>query len=67
MPIFQYVARGADGKTVNGTAEAPDQGSIMRMLREKGLTATQITASTAKAAAPRKRRGVRACARRRIH
>ena len=57
MPIFQYVARGADGKTVNGTAEAPDQGSIMRMLREKGLTATQITASTAKVAAPRKRRG----------
>jgi type IV pilus assembly protein PilC len=57
MPIFQYVARAADGRTVNGTAEAADQGSVVRMLREKGLTATQVSASAAKAAPQKKRHG----------
>lgn len=58
MPIYQYVARSGDGRTVNGTAEAADQGSVVRMLREKGLTPTQIKESAkAKGKAPRKHKG----------
>lgn len=56
MPVFQYVARAADGRTVNGTAEAMDQGSVVRMLREKGLTPTQIKATTQKAKAAKKKK-----------
>lgn len=58
MALFQYVARAGDGRTVNGTAEANDQNSVVRMLREKGLTATSIKATAAPVAkAPRKRHG----------
>ncbi len=54
MPVFQYVARASDGRTVNGTTEASDQGTVVRMLREKGLTPTQIKATKA---AKAKRKG----------
>ncbi len=55
MPLFQYVARSGDGRTINGTAEAADQGSVVRMLREKGLTPTQIKETAAKAKAKAKK------------
>jgi type IV pilus assembly protein PilC len=55
MPVFQYVARGTDGKVVNGTAEAADQGTVVRMLREKGLSVTQVKQAPAKAAASKKK------------
>lgn len=42
MPIYQYMARATDGRVVSGTAEAGDQASVVRMLREKGLVPTQI-------------------------
>ncbi|MDK2972012.1 MAG: type pilus assembly protein PilC [Candidatus Sumerlaeota bacterium] len=42
MPTYQYVARAADGRVVNGTAEASDQQSVVQMLREKGLMPTSI-------------------------
>jgi type II secretory pathway component PulF len=38
MPVYQYAARSADGRIVSGTAEAGDQSSVIRMLREKGLS-----------------------------
>lgn len=56
MPVFQYSARASDGRTVNGTAEAADQGTVARMLREKGLIPTQIRAGSAKAAAAAKKK-----------
>lgn len=42
MPTYQYVARAADGRVVNGTADAADQQSVVQMLREKGLMPTSI-------------------------
>ncbi len=42
MPVYQYSARAADGRVVMGTAEAGDQSSVVRMLREKGLMPTEI-------------------------
>ncbi len=59
MPMFQYVARASDGKTVNGTAEAADQGSVVRMLKEKGLTPTQIKETKGKAAAAKRKKGTK--------
>lgn len=57
MPIFQYNARAADGRMMNGTAEAADQGTLIRMLRERGLTVTDVKASAAAPAKKRKKRG----------
>lgn len=42
MPIYQYMARAADGRVISGTAEAGDQSAVVRMLRQKGLIPTQI-------------------------
>ncbi len=55
MPIYQYVARGSDGKTVSGTAEAGDQQTVIQMLRDKGLIPTSIKVGAAKARAKKKR------------
>lgn len=57
MPIFQYVARSSDGRQVTGTAEATDQTTVVRMLREKGLTATSIKAGATKAEKKKKKKG----------
>ncbi|MCB2153695.1 type II secretion system F family protein [bacterium] len=59
MPIYQYVARASDGRTVSGTAEASDQNTVVRMLREKGLMPTQIKVGAAAAARTKKRKGKR--------
>ena len=42
MGIYQYKARGMDGKTVSGTGEAADPSSMQRRLREKGLYCYEI-------------------------
>ncbi len=56
MPVFQYVARAANGQTMNGTVEADDQTSVVRMLRERGLTPTQIQQTAARAAGKKKKK-----------
>ncbi|MBI1291030.1 type II secretion system F family protein [bacterium] len=57
MPVFQYSARAADGRTVNGTAEASDQNSLSRMLREQGLSPTSIKQTAAAAGKKKKNKG----------
>ena len=57
MPTFEYAARSTDGSVINGTADAADQGTLVRMLREKGLTPTAVRVGTGAAARQKKRRG----------
>ncbi len=57
MPVYQYVARAADGRTVSGTAEASDQNTVVQMLREKGLVPTQIKVGAAQSKAAKKQKG----------
>ncbi|MCC5877764.1 MAG: type II secretion system F family protein [Candidatus Sumerlaeia bacterium] len=54
MPVFQYVARASDGRQLSGTAEASDQATVVRMLREKGLTVTSIQTGAVKGAKKKK-------------
>lgn len=58
MPAYQYVARAADGRMLNGTAEASDQATVVRMLREKGLMPVSIQVGAAKGKA-KKQKGKR--------
>jgi type II secretory pathway component PulF len=57
MPAFKYIARGADGKRVDGTLEAADRRAALQILQQKGYTPLSIdqTASSASPAAVRKR------------
>lgn len=57
MAHFTYAARAANGQTVNGSIEAADQGSVIRMLREQGLTPTDIKQSAGTAVKVKKQRG----------
>ena len=57
MPVFQYSARAADGRTVSGTAEANDQGTLSRMLRDQGLSPTSIKQTAGGAAKKKKSKG----------
>jgi len=58
MPLFQYAARNAQGKTVTGVTEAVSQAVAARMLREQGLIPVSIEMGAAAAAkAQRRRRG----------
>ena len=55
MPAFTYQATDPTGRTVNGTLEATDRGTAVRLLSGKGLQPFQVKehgtpASTAKAA-----------------
>jgi type IV pilus assembly protein PilC len=45
MPTFTYAARTAAGETQSGTLEANDQGTAVRLLRERGLVPTSIAQS----------------------
>lgn len=58
MPIFQYVARNTEGKTVTGTADVANQAAVVKLLREQGLTPTQISLSKT-AASSKKFKGKR--------
>lgn len=57
MPVFQYEARAADGRTINGVAEASDESSLVQSLRDKGLMATSVKAGGSGKAKKKKRRG----------
>lgn len=58
MPVYSYVARAEDGRTVSGTAEASDEGALVRMLRDRGLVPTSVKAGAGKVAgAKKKKRG----------
>lgn len=58
MPVFQYQARAADGRTITGTAEANDESTLVQSLRDKGLVPTSIKAGTmAKTPKIKQRRG----------
>lgn len=58
MPTFQYVAREASGRSINGTFEAANTSMVVRHLRERGLTPTTIEeARAAKGRRQKKSRG----------
>jgi len=59
MPLFQYSARSSDGSVVTGTAEATDQATLVRSLREKGLTTTAVTSASSKSKAKNAKKGKR--------
>jgi len=59
MPLFQYSARSSDGSVVTGTAEATDQATLVRSLREKGLTTTAVTTASSKSKAKNAKKGKR--------
>lgn len=59
MPLFQYVARGSDGKTVTGTTDAANQTAVVKLLRDQGLTPTQISLSRTGVVAAKKFKGKR--------
>jgi type IV pilus assembly protein PilC len=42
MPVFQYVARDAQGKIINGTTQAANQSAVVKFLRDQGLIPTTI-------------------------
>jgi type IV pilus assembly protein PilC len=42
MPVFQYVARDAQGKIINGTTQAANQSAAVKFLRDQGLIPTTI-------------------------
>ncbi len=58
MPIYLYVARNQEGKTVQGNQEAPNEGAAISFLQNNGLYVTQIvsTAVSIKTKAQAKRR-----------
>jgi len=52
MPAFKYIARGADGKRVDGTLEAADRRAALQLLQQAGKTPLSLDQTTAKAAKP---------------
>ncbi|MCA9839995.1 MAG: type II secretion system F family protein [Trueperaceae bacterium] len=44
MPVYEYVARDKQGKTVKATMEASNQGEVAKSLRDKGYYITKIEA-----------------------
>ncbi len=42
MPLYTYVARNPQGKTVSGELEAANQASVVKSLRDQGLIPTSI-------------------------
>lgn len=58
MPLFQYTARNAQGKTLTGTLEANNEAIAARMLRERGEIPVSIQMGSASSkTASRKNRG----------
>ena len=50
MPLFKYVAKNMEGKTISGILEAGDKGALVGKLREKDLIIVTVTET--KGAAP---------------
>ena len=59
MAVYQYIARSAGGKMVNGVIEAVDSGTAASMLRNKGLTPTQLQLGAGTKGKKRRSRGGR--------
>ena len=59
MPEFAYNAVDEQGRTVNGTVEAPDRRSALSQLRTMGVYATEVTAAVAAASQQASRGGWR--------
>ena len=57
MPNYQYVARTYQGKMVTGRTEAPDEGSVAKILRDQGLIPTSIELGAAKKAKEKSKSG----------
>lgn len=49
MPAFKYIARGADGKRVDGTLEAADRQSALKILQQAGQSPLSLEQTSAKA------------------
>ena len=45
MAVFQYKARGSDGKIVKGLVDSPNEAIASRLLHEKGLFVIELTRS----------------------
>lgn len=61
MPAFNYIAKDAAGRRIDGTLEAADRQNAIRMIQQTGCTPLSITpasgaAKKAKPASPEKRR-----------
>mgnify|MGYP001076467867 CR=1 FL=1 len=56
MPVYQYIARSAQGKLISGTADGVNQSAVVKMLREKGLTTTSIQLNSMASASASRRR-----------
>lgn len=48
MPTFKYIARGADGKRIDGTLDAADRRAALQMLQQKGCTPLSIDQTSVK-------------------
>jgi len=59
MPVFQYVARDANGKMITGSTKAESETSVVKYLREQGLTPTSIQIGIAGQAKTKFTRGKR--------
>jgi len=46
MPAFKYIARGADGKRVDGSLEAADRRAALQILQQKGYTPLSLDQTT---------------------
>ena len=57
MPVYQYVARNAGGKTISGNTQAANQAAVVKSLREQGLTPTSIQLGGTEAVKPKYGRG----------
>ena len=42
MPLYTYVARNPQGKTISGKIEAANQSNVVKTLKEQGLIPTSI-------------------------
>jgi len=56
MPAFKYIARGADGKRVDGTLEAADRRAALQILQQKGYTPLSLDQAASDAVNPTKKR-----------
>lgn len=56
MPYFTYVARNPQGKLIQGRTEAATQAMVVKILKDQGLTPTQIESGGAVASSPTKAR-----------
>jgi type IV pilus assembly protein PilC len=59
MPVYQYVARSPEGKTVSGSTQAANQSTVVKFLKDQGLTPTSIQMGAAETVKTKYGRGKR--------